>query len=305
MERQASEGRVALAVHGGAWNISADLHAAHRAGCAKALRAGWAILSEGGPALAAAVSAVRVMEDDPAFDAGVGSFLNRDGEVELDAAVMDGRDLSCGAVAAVRALRNPVLLAEEVRLQGGPVLMVGEGALRLAHELKLKFCDPAELIVPRERERWELARRGALEADPFGDTVGAIARDLDGHLAVATSTGGSMFKRPGRVGDTPLVGCGFYADDRVGAALCTGHGESIARLVLAKQATDFLAMLPVEEAAAAALQQLRVRLEGRAGVLVMDKLGRVGWCHSTPYMAVALIDSERTAPRIALDQHEV
>ena len=304
-DQETSGGRIALAVHGGAWDISPELQPAHRSGCEKALGSGWQILCEGGPAIAAAVTAVRLMEEDPTFDAGVGSFLNRDGEVELDAAVMDGRDLSVGAVAALRGVRNPVLLAEEVRLQGEHVLMVGEGALRLAIELKLPICDPSDLIVARERERWQRRRRGEFAGDLFGGTVGAIARDLDGHLAVATSTGGNLFKRPGRVGDTPLIGCGFYADDRVGAALCTGHGEAIARLVLAKQAIDFLSMLPVAEAAAAALQMLRARLDGRAGILLMDKQGRVSWCHSTPRMAVAVRDSGMPQPLIALDQHEV
>src|SRR5262245_38060735 len=242
---------LALIVHGGAWDIPDDEVAEHQAGCRQALAVGWGVLEAGGAALDAVEAAVRILEDAPIFDAGVGSVLNRDGDVELDAAVMDGATLRSGAVAAVRRVRNPITLARRV-LESHVILLVAQGAERFAESVGLPLCDPAELIVARERRRWAelLAKEDFRTPDAFGakpstlshpsDNVGAVALDRHGHLAAGTSTGGTSNKPPGRVGDSPLIGCGLYADDQTGGCSSTGWGESIIKVLLAKTATDLI-----------------------------------------------------------------
>ena len=241
---------LAIIVHGGAWDIPADLQADHVAGCRAAAEAGWAVLAAGGSALDAVEAAVRVMEDHPVFDAGRGSHLNRDGEVELDAGMMDGRTLMAGAVASVTRIANPISLARRVLHDSEHVFLVGAGAERFAQDAGIPFCQPADLVIERERLLWEARRRTKDEGRPttddrraaFGatdtvgaaDTVGAVALDAAGNLAVGNSTGGTMYKHPGRVGDTPIIGCGLYADNLLGAAACTGWGEQIMKTVLAK-----------------------------------------------------------------------
>jgi beta-aspartyl-peptidase (threonine type) len=207
---------ISMIVHGGAWAIPDEEVDAHVRGVGAALQAGWQILADGGAALDACEFAVRIMEDDPTFDAGVGSFLNADGQVELDAAIMDGSTLAAGAVAAVARIRNPILLARHV-MTTEHVLVVGAGAEKLAEAAGVELCDPMTLVAPRELERWQ-----RIQTDPnfatwnefqSRDTVGALALDHDGNLAAAISTGGVLNKLPGRVGDAPLIGCGFYADN--------------------------------------------------------------------------------------------
>ncbi len=278
-----------LAVHGGAWNIPDDLVEAHAAGCRAALEAGWAVLSTGGAAVDAVVAAIRVLEDDPTFDAGVGSFLNADGAVEMDAGLMTGDGLHVGAVAAVRDVRHPIELARAV-LHSAHVLLVAEGASRFAEAVGISRCDPAELIIPRERAAWERVRAGDtdLVRTQFGpsDTVGAVARDAAGHLAAGVSTGGSLYKRPGRVGDVAVPGAGFYADDALGAVACTGHGERALRTVWAKWAVDQLSGGQDPQAVAeAAVRYLLDRVDGRAGLIIVDAQGRMGCAFSTPRMA--------------------
>ncbi len=238
----------AIIVHGGAWDIPRELHADHEAGCRAAAEAGWAILAAGGSALDAVETAVRVMEDHPVFDAGRGSHLNRDGIVELDAGMMDGRTLRAGAVASVKRIANPITLARRVLHDSEHVFLTGDGAEQFAVEVGHPLCDPGELVVAREQGVWEAKRAAAapLAAD-FGagaaDTVGAVAIDAAGDLAVGNSTGGTSFKHPGRVGDTPIIGCGLYADNLMGAAACTGWGEQIMKTVLAKTTVDQIALL--------------------------------------------------------------
>jgi len=278
-----------LAVHGGAWNIPDDLVTAHEAGCRAALEAGWAVLLAGGPASDAVVAAIRVLEDDPTFDAGVGSFLNADGVVELDAGLMTGDGLHAGAVAAVRDVRNPIELARAV-LHSQHVLLVAEGASRFADTAGVPRCDPNELIIPRERIAWERVHAGDtdLVRAQFGptDTVGAVARDAAGHLAAGVSTGGSLYKHPGRVGDVAAPGAGFYATDDLGAIACTGHGERALRVVWAKWAVDALAGDQHPQAVAeSAVRYLLKRVNGRAGLIIVDAQGRIGCDFSTPRMA--------------------
>ena len=292
-----------IIVHGGAWDIPRELHADHEAGCRSAAEAGWAILAAGGSALDAVEAAVRVMEDHPVFDAGRGSHLNRDGVVELDAGMMDGRTLMAGAVASVTHIANPISLARRVLHDSEHVFLVGAGAERFAAEAGIPLCDHAELVVERERLLWDERRRAEDEgrttadrrraafdaADTVGaDTVGAVAIDAAGNLAVGNSTGGTSFKHPGRVGDTPIIGCGLYADNTMGAAACTGWGEQIMKTVLAKTTVDQIALLgSATDAANVAIAYFRHRIGGLGGVICISPTGQIGYAHSTPYLAHA------------------
>ena len=302
-----------IIVHGGAWDIPRELHADHEAGCRAAAEAGWAILAASGSAIDAVEAAVRVMEDHPVFDEGLGSHLNRDGVVELDAGMMDGRTLMAGAVASVTHIANPISLARRVLHDSEHVFLVGAGAERFAAEAGIPLCEPAELVVERERRLWderrrtkdegrttEDDRRAAFEAadrndaDAIGtdvvgtDTVGAVAIDAAGNLAVGNSTGGTSFKHPGRVGDTPIIGCGLYADNTMGAAACTGWGEQIMKTVLAKTTVDQIALLgSATDAANVAIAYFRHRIGGLGGVICISPTGQIGYAHSTPYLAHA------------------
>jgi L-asparaginase / beta-aspartyl-peptidase len=280
-----------LIVHGGAWPIPDDAVEACRAGCRRALEAGWQVLTAGATALDAVQAAIIVLEDDPAFDAGTGSHLNRDGRVELDAIIMDGTTLDAGSVAAVRCMRNPIRLARRVLEASPHMMLVGAGAEQFAREQGLPLCDPDDLIVERERQIWKARRASQLVASdcttvqPKG-TVGAVARDVRGHLAAGTSTGGTQYKYPGRVGDSPLIGCGCYADGTAGAVSSTGEGEAIMRVVMAKTAVEALrAGRPPHAAAQDCLTQLRDRGRGAGGLIIIDRAGAIGFGYTTPRMA--------------------
>ena len=267
--------RRTLVVHGGAGSWSEELRAEAMAGIEWALDAGIGAFA-GGP-LAACLAAVRVLEDDPIFNAGIGAALNSEGFVEHDAAVMEGRDLRAGAVAAVRDIRHPVDLARAVMEDGRHVLLVGEGASRFAVAAGVEIADPALFVVERRRRQLEQWRRGD------GDTVGAIAFE-DGRLAAAVSTGGYTGKLPGRVGDSPIPGAGLYADDRLGAAVGTGTGELFIRLVLAKYAVEQMSSAGAAEAATRAIHLLDQRLEGKGGIITVDREGRAGAAFNTGWM---------------------
>jgi beta-aspartyl-peptidase (threonine type) len=287
----------ALIVHGGAYDIPKETHEAHVAGCRRAAETGWAVLSRGGSALEAVEAAVRVMEDDPTFDAGYGSYLNAKAEIELDAMIMDSRDLNFGAVAAVQRVRHPVTLARMVMTESEHAMLVGAGAEAFAREHDLPICSPEELLAERELERWR-KETGFLEKNPVSappdigpsDTVGAVALDTGGNLAAATSTGGTFNKLPGRVGDSPLVGCGAYADNRSGAVSATGMGEALMKVVISKATCDLIAAgMTAQEAADAAVAILSERTTGHGGLIVLDRTGRAGVAHSTPYIAHAVV----------------
>lgn len=291
---------IAMIVHGGAWAIPDDQVELHQSGCRAALTAGWAILTQGGSALDACEAAVRIMEDDPIFDAGVGSVLTSAGTVELDAALMDGRTLRYGAVANLRHIRNPISLARHV-LNGPSTLLVGEGAEAFAVAQGTSLIANEELIVERERRLWEQwrATQAAPQPSPAEpdraaalaghDTVGAIALDHAGNLIAANSTGGTPFKMPGRVGDTPMVGCGLYADASVGAAVCTGWGESIVRMALARRAVELLERgFAPQSAAEIAIRSLARNVPGgSAGCILLTPNGQVGMAWNTRRMAYA------------------
>jgi beta-aspartyl-peptidase (threonine type) len=289
-----------LVVHGGAWAMPDDMVEAHLLGVRDALAAGWRVLERGGAALDAVEEAVVIMEDDETFDAGLGSFLNRDGRVQMDALIMDGGTLRAGGVGCVERVRNPVRAARKILSESPHVYFVGEGAERFAAEHGIALCANEELVIPREVERLseyqrEAAKRGATEDgnDLFApeishDTVGAVALDRAGNIAAATSTGGTLNKAPGRLGDSSLIGCGCYADTLSAAVSTTGWGEPIMKLVLAKWTADrVLAGNLPEWAALEAMNSLKQRLNGHGGIIVLNTAGQFGIAHNTPRMAWA------------------
>ena len=275
---------IALIVHGGAWDIPTALRKACKDGVQRALNRGWAILEAGGSSLDACEQAIIELEDEPVFDAGIGSHINRDGRVQLDAILMNGATLKSGAVVAVERVRNPIRLSRLILDKSEHMLIAGYGAEEFALENGLPLCDPAELITERESELWASFSGKAVT---FG-TVGAVALDVRGNLASGTSTGGTTYKYPGRVGDSALVGCGCYADNVASAVSCTGHGESIMRVVLAKSANDFVVSGKTPQMAADdAVALVTRRTSGRAGLIILDSQGRPGLAYSTQDMAYA------------------
>ena len=290
-----------LVVHGGAWDIPDDMVEPHLNGVRHASAAGWRVLERGGSALDAVEEAVVILEDDETFDAGRGSFLNRDGKVQLDAFIMDGATLRGGGVGCVERLRNPVRAARKILSDSPHVYFVAEGAERFAAEHGITLCRNEDLIIPREVARLrdyqsQVSGDGkdlfapAISSDMLShDTVGAVALDREGNIAASTSTGGTLNKAPGRLGDSSLIGCGCYADNLSAAASTTGGGEPIMKLVLAKWAADRVesGSLP-EWVAQEAMNYLKQRLDGHGGIILLDARGRVGIAHNTPRMAWAL-----------------
>ncbi len=253
---------------------------AHIRGVSNALAAGWRVLDRGGSALDAVEEAVVIMEDDETFDAGRGSFLNRDGRVQLDALIMDGATLRAGGVGCVEHLRNPVRAARKILSESPHVYFVGEGAEKFAAEHGIALCKNEDLIIPREVERLREYQASLAASKQDGndlfapsndmtishDTVGAVALDHNGDIAAATSTGGTLNKAPGRLGDSSLIGCGCYADnaaDRIAAG-----------------------NLP-EWSAQEAMNYLKQRVNGHGGIIVLNRDGHIGISHNTPRMAWA------------------
>jgi beta-aspartyl-peptidase (threonine type) len=304
-----------------------DAVAAHERGIASALSAGWAVLSKNGSALDAIEAAIIVMEDDDTFDAGRGSFLTRDGRVQLDALMMDGATLRAGGVACVERLRNPIQAARLVLDKSPHVYFVGSGAERFATQNGMRLIDNTELIVPRERNRLMQFQQAKLAGQPdttfsgdpaltqtaldsefsqalpdelriddptlhSHDTVGAVALDAHGNLAAGTSTGGTLSKAPGRVGDSSLIGCGCYADNESAAVSLTGWGEPIMKLVLGKWAVDRVASgASPQQAATDAIAYLHTRLGGHGGIILLGPHGSLGLAHNTPRMAWGLANT--------------
>ncbi len=324
-----------------------DAVAAHENGIRDALAAGWAVLSRGGSALDAVEAAITVMEDDDTFDAGRGSFLTRDGRVQLDALLMSGADLRAGGIASVERLRNPIQAARLVLEHSPHVYFTGPGAEAFAAAHGMPLIGNNDLVIPREKARLEAFQQAqaaglpdltfagsasprpsstdhaaassvpvastsgvqdaaltqtALDAeidqalpselqflDPTlhsHDTVGALALDAAGNLAAGTSTGGTLSKMPGRVGDSSLIGCGCYADNQSAAASLTGWGEPIMKLVLGKWAADRVeAGAAPQTAATDAIAYLHRRLSGHGGIILLGPDGRFGIAHNTPRMA--------------------
>ena len=293
-----------LIVHGGAWDIPDEAVEACKTGCHQALQAGWAILSRGGSALDAVEAAVVVLEDHPVFDAGYGSHLNLDGHVECDAILMNGATLRAGAAAGLRRIKNPVRLARKILEHSNHMMLIADGAERYAQAQGIPLCDPEELISEAEREAWMKCKEDKHAAEHHRGheqgTVGAVAIDRDSRLFADTSTGGTCCKLPGRVGDSPLIGCGCYADSEVGGVSCTGYGEAIMKIVMAKAAVDLLrhpqtcvnspdpsscAVSSADLAAREAIHLLAKRTRATGGLILLDCHGNPGFAFNTPRMA--------------------
>jgi isoaspartyl peptidase/L-asparaginase-like protein (Ntn-hydrolase superfamily) len=291
-----------LAVHGGAGSAPRDEdHAELRRALAESLRAGFAILARGGSALDAVESAVVVLEDHPLFNAGLGAALTAEGGVELDAAIMDGRTRAAGAVACVRGLANPVRAARLVLERSPHVLLVGPGAEAFAAAHGVPRVDPASLVTPARRA--DLAPGAERLAGSSGGTVGAVARDAAGHLAAATSTGGVARQLPGRVGDSPVIGAGTWADDATCAVSATGAGEAFVRAAFAHEVDARMRLLgeALEPACRAALERVAA-LGARGGCVAVDRAGRIalpftsasmprGWAAPDGVLRVAIGDA--------------
>ncbi|MCC6397175.1 MAG: isoaspartyl peptidase/L-asparaginase [Bacteroidetes bacterium] len=299
-----------LVIHGGAWDIPQSLVAAHRKGLKTALKEGWQVLLHGGPAVDAVERAIIVMEDDETFDAGRGSFLNAAGEVELDASFMDGKSFRAGAVAAVQTVRHPITLARRVMEESEHVLLVGMGATRFAREQGVELCSLDDLITARELERWRSlqGKPKAKTKDAFRKkrkptgTAGAVAVDREGNVAAGTSTGGTPNKYPGRIGDSPLIGCGTYADNVAGGVSTSGWGEAMIKVVMAKTVVDLMALHNGDPAKAAkeGLKILVRKSDGFGGIIALNKAGDVGVAFNTPRMARAYITSSMDSPLVQI-----
>jgi beta-aspartyl-peptidase (threonine type) len=296
---------ISLVVHGGAWDIPRDLLGSHKAGVEAALKEGWDALSKGGSAVDAVVAAIMVMEDDETFDAGRGSFINMAGEVELDAGLMSGKGFRAGAIAAVQNVKNPISLARKIMEESEHILLVGMGATRFAREHGIKTCSQDDLITDRELDRWRELQGGKniITKEAFRarkvpvDTVGAVAMDRFGNIASGVSSGGTPNKHPGRVGDSPLIGCGTYADNDIGGASTTGWGEAMMKVVMAKMVVDLMEHNggDSDKAAKDAMKTLVRKTNGYGGVIAMNNEGRVGIAFNTPHMVRAYMTSEMTA----------
>jgi beta-aspartyl-peptidase (threonine type) len=320
-----------LIVHGGAWDIPDEAVDACTSGCRRALEAGWSILSRDGSALDAVEAAIVVLEDDPVFDAGFGSHLNLDGRVECDAIVMNGATLRAGSVACVHRVRNPVRLARAVLEHCPHMMLVAEGAERFARDHSIHLCDPTELISDAERDAWwhcsHDQHAAAHHRGHEQGTVGAVALDAHGKLVAATSTGGTCCKLPGRIGDSPLIGCGCYADSSAGGVSCTGYGEAIMKIVMAKMTVEYLRNSPPSQhacpvpekpdrvsiefapgssanhaapdpcgenfhammAARHGVHQLAQHGHGTGGLILLDRDGNPGFAFNTPRMAYGYV----------------
>jgi L-asparaginase / beta-aspartyl-peptidase len=299
---------IAIIVHGGAKSITEEKEQPNREGCLAAVQAGWAVLQQGGDAKDAVEAAIRVLESDQTFNAGFGSTLNNEGEVEVDAAMMESTKFGWGAVAAVQGICHPISVARKV-MEDKPRLLVARSGERFAQKHGIEVRDQADLISDEQQQEWEEER----EVVDRPNTVGCVALDVNGRLVAGTSTGGVTGQNQGRVGDTALVGCGLYADSR-GACSTTGDGESIIPVVLAKTAVDLLsgdatkldgivAQHP-EEAAKLAIEALKQRVPGEAGCILLDRDGRIGWAYNSEDMAVAYMSDELQQPAVFTRKHQ-
>jgi L-asparaginase / beta-aspartyl-peptidase len=285
----AAGGGYSIIVHGGAGDAADARLDGQIEGCHRAVEQAKQLLEAGASALDAVQRAVSILEDDARFNAATGGALTCDGTLELDAAIMEGTGLRAGAVCALPALQNPIALARAILDDGRHVLYCGAGAVAFARAHGFQLADPQRMITQEARDHLaHVLAAGASHNWPAG-TVGAVARDQQGQLAAATSTGGISGKRPGRVGDSPLLGAGTYADDAHGAASATGHGEAIMRVALCARVTSALGQPTVSPGNAAydGLEFMKRRTGSRGGIIVVDRDGRIGWARSTYSMAYA------------------
>jgi beta-aspartyl-peptidase (threonine type) len=278
----------ALIAHGGAKDIALHEEEENRQGLVEAVAVGAGILSEGGSAIEAVEAVVKSLELNPAYNAGLyGSARNEDGKIEMDASIMDGNTLDIGAVAGLRDIEHPVSVARAL-LKDKTVFLAGEGANKFARSLN--FPPPSLVSTP-------LKHAGG------SDTVGCVARDRHGSLATATSTGGLENKRAGRVGDVPLPGCGFYADNERGAVSVSGEGEAIARVLLTSEFLHLLEDLDPDEAAARALESV-AKIGGEAGLIAIAPDGRIGWAHNSAHFVVGMAKEGESNPKVFFKKSE-
>ncbi len=287
-----------LIVHGGAWDIPDEAVDACKEGCLEALSEGWKILASGGSALDAVEAAIVVLENAPVFDAGFGSHLNAEGKVECDAIVMDGATLRSGAAAGLQRVKNPIRAARVIFERCPHMMLIGEGAENFAKEKGVPLCKPEELVSEAEWEAYLRCSKDEHAAEHHRGheqgTVGAVAVDKDGRLFAATSTGGTCCKLPGRVGDSPLIGCGCYADSTAGGVSCTGYGEAIMKIVMAKTTVDLLTHGGSDVASRAAETAVRLLAErgrGTGGLILLDRDGNPAFAFNTPRMAYGYVDA--------------
>ncbi len=288
-----------LIVHGGAWSIPNKMIDPHLLGVEQAIRDVYPLLDDGMSALDAVERAVNILEEDPTYDSGRGAFLNARGEIELDAMIMNGIDLNIGAVAALQNLLYPISVARMVMDRTEHAFMVGCGAQDFAKSMGFVELDPKELLTERELEFWHKVRndpdfesRDVFRPKPKG-TVGAVAMDEHGNLAAATSTGGSPRKLPGRVGDSPIPGAGTWVDNLTAGCSVTGWGEAIMKVMLAKHACDLTTDMGAMMACRSSIEMLKQRVDGDAGLIMIDRHGNYGYAHNTDRMAFAYWDTEK------------
>lgn len=289
---------LSIIIHGGAWNMPESLEAAHMRGVREACKAGRDALIDGNGSSNAVAEALVIMEEDETFDAGRGSFLNSAGMVELDAGMMVSCTSDFASLGAVSKIRNPILLCRDMLATSPNKFLVGEGAHQFAEENGITLIDNSELCTPRERERYE-KKFGSVESyfSP-SDTVGAVACDGAGCLTAGNTTGGTPGKPPGRVGDSPIVGCGIYAGVHGGIA-ATGHGEPIIKSVLAKRIYDFhVAYRDIDRAAIRGIQDLGTF--GWGGIIAMDCNGNTAARHNTTKMPYATWNEKEDSIKSAI-----
>lgn len=279
----------AIAIHGGAGTIlrarmTKEKEALYRAGLTEAIHAGHQILKTGGSALDAVEAAVILLENNPRHNAGRGAVYAGDGTHQLDAAIMDGKTLKAGAIAGVRGVKNPILLARKVMEDSAYVMMIGKGAEDFARLKGLEFASPDYFHEQMRYEQWLSVKDTPIMQLDHADkgeknysTVGAVALDQHGNLAAASSTGGMTNKRFGRVGDTPIIGAGTYADNATCAVACTGHGEPFIRAVVAHDVVARMAYkgLSLQEATDEIIHQTLIEMDGRGGLIAVDRLGNM------------------------------
>ncbi|XP_044147358.1 isoaspartyl peptidase/L-asparaginase-like isoform X1 [Bufo gargarizans] len=287
-----------IVVHGGAWAIPDDLADSSKMGVKNAATFAFSILANGGSSLEAVEAAVRILEDNMAFDAGHGAVLNADGDVELDAIIMDGKNLAVGAVSCIKNIANPVMFARTIMEQTPHLMLTGIGANKFAEKMRIEKVPTEELVTENAVKEWEKFQKykqsvtSLFNTEKMHDTVGAVAIDSKGNISCATSTGGITNKMVGRVGDSPIIGSGAYADNFIGAVSTTGHGESIMKVTLARQVLFNMEKGETPQGAAEhALEYMKNKVHGRGGLIVVSKSGEWAAKFTTKRMAWASVEN--------------
>lgn len=306
-----------IVVHGGAGTWHPERQAPGIEGVKEAALKGFEILANGGSALDAVEEAVACLEDNEVFNAGKGSTLTIDGRIEMEASIMDGKTLKAGAAGLLRDIKNPVKLARIVMEKTDHIFLVGESAEKLAKIFNLERTNPfTELRLKYWKNLKEKLLKGEVDyltrlyklvkehPDLFVyETVGAVALDKHGNVAAATSTGGMTLKLPGRIGDSPLIGCGNYADNETGACSATGIGEIAIRLVLAKTVCDYMRSMDAQVAVEEAIKLINRRIADQVnlmGLIAVDRRGNIGAAHNSPNMCWAYMKSDMKSPEASL-----